>query len=398
MLKAKKDNAAVKSSFEESLSQLFKVYEKECRRDMFKEKRQRRALEELRNWLSDKRDKRRQGYMNNAAHLQSYLFYYFPLHLPEVFWIYEQLFLTKKLKLGQNWMDIGSGPGTATLSRLLFLKFKKLPMPEEILLADHSKKALCFASKAVKAISPETRVIEVKIDLRDKRALLRFVQRNEDHWDSMLMSHVLNELGNGPKQRGDKWTLLESLSRCLKKKHTITLVEPPLRSPTIDLMALRDTFQLGGAHVAAPCPSSTQGCPLLEKRGGWCYSQPPREMAKEHGFGRYDKDIEKTLKIKLTQSSFSYLVLQNTHEAFEFHRQHDEWEFEDEEGSSAELESTRSNDRQSSNTLSATDSKAKPKHKLSVANSKAPTGLICDGSKIVKRPRKNHFRGQWIRS
>lgn len=392
----------MKSPLEDALSKLFAVYEKECRRDMFRDKRQRRALDELRNWLSENRDKRRQGYMNNSAHLQSYLFYYFPLHLPEVFWVYEQLFQTKSLKLGQNWMDIGSGPGTASLSRLLFLKFKKMPLPEQILLADHSKKALSFASKAIAAISPETRVIEVKIDLRDKRALLRFIQRNQDQWDSLLMSHVLNELGNGPKQRGEKWALLHSLSRCLKKKHTITLVEPPLRSPTIDLMALRDSFQIGGAHIAAPCPSSTQGCPMLQKRGGWCYSQPPREMAKQHGFGRYDKDIEKTLKIKLTQSSFSYLVLQNTHEAFAYHHERDEWDMEGEDSAALSFEESvsASISEQAENSASnaTTETKSKPKHKISVANSKAPTGLMCDGSKIVKRPRKNHFRGEWIRT
>ena len=349
-------------NFQESTQHLFRLLDEASGKDASyaggtsKASRNQKSLEQLRSWLGAERDQRRKGYMNAEAFFKAYLFYYLPLHLPEVFWINEQMNIRMENYSTRSWVDIGCGPGTASISMALSNKFQKKKDPKEIVLMDQSKRALQFAREVLHVICPETKIKTFRVDLRNVVDVRRTLKSAGNKWDAVLISHVLNEFGNGPRLRDTKLELLELFGRTLCHERTkVYVIEPPLKSPTMDLMHLGDDLLEGGATILGPCPRNRRICPMLKDKKGWCYAQPERSEFRQLGLTPKDKRIEKALKIQLTHPGFSYLVY--------------------EPGGSHELTT---------------------QHRLSVANEQSKTALFCDGDKIVKRPRKEYFRGQWV--
>ncbi len=351
-------------NFQESLQNLFRLLDEACGRDFVftgpqnkqANPRNKKSLEQLREWLGSDHAKLRKGYMNTEAFFNAYLFYFFPLHLPEIFWIQTQLKDRTENFSNRSWVDVGCGPGTASISMALWNKYNDKKDPKEIVLIDQSKRALVFAKAALQSICPDTKILCIKMDLRNVVDLRREIGSLGTDWDAVFISHLLNEFGSGPRAREPKEKLLNFLIRSLCQDRTkIYIVEPAHKSPTIDLMELGDELLEEGASILAPCPSSRKTCPMLKDRKGWCYAQPPRIDFRALGLAQTDKNIEKALKIKLTHSSFSYLVY-----------------------------------------MPSGDQHLTEKHRISVANDNAKTALFCDGGKIVKRPRKEYFRGQWV--
>lgn len=270
-----------------------------------------KALTQLREWLTENRAGRRSGYMNEEAFLKAYCSYYLPLHLPEVYWVLTQA-TTRAWKLApvKKLLDIGCGPGTATLSYLLFCDHNKLPLPEEIHLLDTSKAALALAKNLALVLSPDSKVFTHRVDLRNTRELTQLSRQLGRKMDLTLMSHVLNEFGSGPRVRETKGEFIDRilLSLCDEHGHVL-MVEPPLRSPTMDLMNLRDELVEKGAIIVAPCPQRAKLCPMLRNSAGWCYAQPPRTQARDWQIAPWDKAIGRLLSIELTHPGFSYLLV-----------------------------------------------------------------------------------------
>jgi len=349
-------------NFQEATKNLFRLLDENGGRDFLhsrsptQNRRNQKNLEQLRSWLSDDRGKRRKGYMNAEAFFKAYLFYYLPLHLTEVFWINEQFQKRMENFSTRTGVDMGCGPGTASLSMALSIKYAKKKDPKEVVLMDQSKRALAFAKEALQSICPNTKITTVKVDLRNVVEARREIPKLKQGWDAVLVSHVLNEFGSGPRSRSVKEDMLEFFSRSLAGDRTkFYVIEPPLKSQSIDLMQIGDKLLEEGASIIAPCPQSREKCPMLKDRKGWCYAQPDRNDFRALGLGQQDKAIEKGLRIQLTNPGFSYLVY-----------------------------------------LPSGMMKLESPHRISVANDQAQTGLFCDGGKIVKRPRKEYFRGQWV--
>jgi SAM-dependent methyltransferase len=268
-------------------------------------------LVQLREWLSDKREERRSGYMNEEGFLKAYCSFYLPLHLPEVYWVLAQ-------NVKRSWpfapakklLDVGCGPGTATLSYLLFCLHNNLPTPSEIHLVDTSKAALALAKSLVLVLAPDAKVSLHRTDLRNTRELTQVTRTLGRKMDLVLMSHVLNEFGSGPRSRDSKGEFIDRiLLSCCDEHGHLLVVEPPLRSPTMDLMKLRDELTEKGAVILAPCPSGTTHCPMLRGSAGWCYAQPPREEARSWEIAPWDKAIGRLLGIEVSHPGFSYLLI-----------------------------------------------------------------------------------------
>jgi len=267
-------------------------------------------IHRIRFWLTEARDKRPSGYMNDPRAFSGYLSYHLPLHLPELFWILDRTH--ERGLLGsppKTVLDMGCGPGTASLSLLLWLRSQNLPDPQELHLVDISKRALDTARNLLSSFS-DLRPRTYKVD---KGRGVGLPPSGGPRADWILISHVLNELGNGPRFREKKMQYLESLAkRHLNPGGTIFVIEPPLREPTLDLNTMRDFWvdphEVGG-NVVAPCPTHVKRCPILLQKRGWCYSQPPRTWARAKGLAPLDRELEKTLVIELTNPGFSYLVL-----------------------------------------------------------------------------------------
>lgn len=266
-------------------------------------------IRRIRFWLTEARDKRPSGYMNDPRAFSGYLSYHLPLHLPELFWILDRM--GERDLVGnppRSVLDVGCGPGTASLSLFLWLQSKGAPEPKELHLADISKRAIDTARELLSSVT-DVRPTYHRVDKGKGVGLPNNVKA-----DWILVSHVLNELGNGPRFREKKLLYLETLaSKHLNPGGTIFVIEPPLREPTLDVNTLRDMwmdeYQGPGGTVVAPCAPGVARCPVLLQKRGWCYSQPPRTWARAKGLAPLDRELEKTLVIELTNPGFSYMVL-----------------------------------------------------------------------------------------
>ncbi len=278
----------------------------------------------LRSWMGPERHKRPANYLNQDAHLASYLAYYFPLHLPELFWILDQGKARGADIQPKRVLDVGSGPGTLSFSLFFWLQKEKKNFPEELVLWDQSETALKFAKDKLRSTflnnaQPKNTDLKNTAEgtrIRFEKVHLPRMPKEEKKFDLIIVGHVLNEWGAGPRFRDKKLSLIKQLQNMLTSDGSLIVVEPPLREATLDLMVMRDEL-IRDFQVVAPCPQSFEGCPLLKDKLGWCYAQPSRAAMGEFGFTVFDKHIERLLSIQLTQQSFSYLWLRKKTAAFE---------------------------------------------------------------------------------
>ena len=234
--------------------------------------------------------------MNNPKFLSAYLSYYLPLHSVESSWIWAQV--KKRLPAGQplkHWMDVGCGPGTATLGLLSSVDEK----PASVHLVDLSARALKVAEQLVRQASPGT---QIKTTSTRLEAL-----RPRQPMDLIVASHVLNEMGSGPRVRDKKMRAIETLFEQGSEHSLLLLIEPAKRESTLDLMWIRD--QLTDVHpILAPCPHGTRFCPMIRAKAGWCYAEVPQGVT-------WPKDWKEALGrigIEKAAAPFAYLVLQKT--------------------------------------------------------------------------------------
>jgi SAM-dependent methyltransferase len=222
---------------------LFRELEKLCRGrpvSLYEE------IEQMRRWLTDSRSKRPSGYMNMPKAFSAYAAFHLPLHLPKLYWVLEERGRRIFPKAPRRVLDLGCGPGTLTLSYILFASDAGWLPPETVDLVDFSKRALDGAERLVNSIvTPKTRVRTHRVHLQD-----RFGLKGKFQADLILLGHVLNEWGNGPRSRSQKMEFLERIiAENLAPGGRVIIVEPPLREPTTDLMWIRDRIANMGVDV-----------------------------------------------------------------------------------------------------------------------------------------------------
>lgn len=337
-------------SGQEKLFSALNSYFRSQKNHRFEDRRE--SLDKLRSWLGPKRNQRQSGYLNRKDLLSSYLEYYLPLHLPELYWILEHNpTVAEKAKNARSVFDLGCGPGTASLSFLLWLESQNPKGNDGLALSafDQSRESLKWMKETVQDAFP-------KINLKTFNANLWDIKEAYAHQkvDLIISSHFLNECSSGPRVRDRKLQWIERLmTKHLNPGGLFIIIEPPLREPTLDLMWLRDELS---DFVVAPCPRGVSQCPLLLKHFGWCYSQPPRKWAKDLGLAPFDKRLEYAAKIELTKLSFSYMVFSN----------HSEW------------------------------AQDRPNHTVGLTDAQAPRPMRCTSRGLKIPSPKNKFRGDMI--
>jgi hypothetical protein len=306
---------------------LFRSLKEFCGRDLlFLEKpvadKTRRApskeLYKLKDWLIVGAQDRKRSYLNQDAFLSAYASFFLPLYLPEVFSILQMHYEARKVlpRTATHLLDVGAGLGTATLSYLLWCQHNKIPLPKEVTLLDQSRKALSKARDFIKVVAPKVKVRLERIDLRNTVDLSRFLRAKQNYFDLTLMSHLLNEFGNGPRMRSKKIELIEKfLSTSSHEDGDLIIIEPAHREPSMDLMAIRDRLASEGMAIIGPCPAATIQCPALRAKAGSCYASPPRKMAEAWGLAPWDKQMMRFLGIDMDTSSFAYLWIKASDEA-----------------------------------------------------------------------------------
>ncbi len=209
------------------------------------------------------------GYLNQPPLRAGYLLYFLPINFAKTFWVLTQIPPSFWKRKNFRILDLGAGPGSASLAFLTCLETKSPATKVEVHLVDQNKKILQDARSLMENLRKELPGLgEVKIFTQESD-LKRF--RFSGNYDLIFLSHVLNEFsGMGAIERA-AW-LYPEISQHLHPSGICAITEPALKSPTRELMALRDHLvESKELTVIAPCLHENI-CPMLAAtRNDWCH-------------------------------------------------------------------------------------------------------------------------------
>lgn len=281
-----------------------------------------KALLELQRGLTGNRDLAGAGYMDNSALFGAYLLYYWPVSYMQISYAMADCKkATQSFSRVVRILDLGSGPGPASVAVIDSLLQNNNALTFEVTLVDSSSKALSVAQKV---ISTQEKVASVKTTVCDfeKEAVEKMIA-SEEHFDIIVMSHALNELWKKELVVGDEVSSSVIKKRMLFLKQVLShltsegmalVCEPALLTTSRALIAVRDLLVDEGYTVFAPCPfyamnnKTAPHCPALAAGPNhtchveieWTPCEPIASLAKGAGLDRES--------VKMT-----YFAIQNVH-------------------------------------------------------------------------------------
>ncbi len=251
-------------------------------------------------------------YLDDPALLGGYAAYFLPVNFAKVQLLLNELPEDWAKKTTLSVLDVGAGPGTASLAVRDWLAGKACANQAmlRVTAVDHSTSALTEAARLWTVYRQITGV--------EQAALLTSVERIEKlaasdggrtvsaqaPFDLIILANCLNELFHEASDAAaQRAALLERLLSVLKPDGTLIILEPALRVTARALHQTRDlVLSRGLCTVYSPCLHD-HPCPALVKADDWCHEErswdPPAwiaELDREVGF------IKDALK-------FSYLLL-----------------------------------------------------------------------------------------
>lgn len=208
-------------------------------------------------------------YLSRPEFRSAYLLYFLPINFTKAAYVFRQLpasfFKRKSLRI----LDLGCGPATASLAFLNECAGRKPGASIRIDLVDQNrniltdgKNLLDFWYLALRSLGP------LRIQAQ-RTSVTAF--RNSQRYDLIILHHVLNEMTQWKAHQRAQW-LKHLLENNLKKDGVLALVEPALKRPGRELMALRDhLLETCRLEVLAPCLHE-KPCPMLAgTRQDWCH-------------------------------------------------------------------------------------------------------------------------------
>ena len=197
------------------------------------------------------------NYFNKKEYRSAYLLYFVLINAAKVWKCLEQLTsLPRKgpLKI----LDLGCGPGTASLTASFFFKDR----PLEVFGLEQNSHVQKDALGLWKKIATTDQRLQIKtVDLHSKN-VIHFLK--EQKFNLVIAANFLSEL------RFDERV---ALSRAiLENTQNFIIIEPALQKTTRDLMMLRDKIlENGWGHVLSPCLHQ-KNCPMLaDNKRDWCH-------------------------------------------------------------------------------------------------------------------------------
>ncbi|RJO71745.1 MAG: methyltransferase domain-containing protein [Myxococcales bacterium] len=162
-------------------------------------------------------------------------------------------------------LDVGAGPGSATLGALSALDLSGDAPPPVCVLIDRTRSALEEAARLADAAGFRARLVRIAHDVtRGLPEGPAFAQP----FDLILVANMLNELSESRRGR-----FVQRLAALLAPEGLLLAVEPGTQAAARDLIALRD--RLGELATVAPCPHDLP-CPLhAQNRRDWCHVAAP---------------------------------------------------------------------------------------------------------------------------
>ncbi len=209
------------------------------------------------------------------------------------------LFAKTKLRI----LDIGAGPGTATLGALTFFSQQGRKNPQlEFTAVDQVAGNLKIAESLFSSFGT----------MHDREASLKTVRSEIEglgnilhgHFDVIILSNVMNELFARDEGRtGKRVSLLNTiLKRFFADDGSCIIIEPALRETSREMLEVRDGLLELGFRVYSPCLFSGT-CPALANPKDWCHEDIPWDPP------ALVKEIDKLTGLRKDSLKFSYLVL-----------------------------------------------------------------------------------------
>ncbi len=245
------------------------------------------------------------SYLENRRLRRAYISYFLPSNLRKIHLPLRELsrhplstLSNERLRI----LDIGSGPGTATLGVLEFLSGKEKETVLEFTAADQVSENL----------QDTEALFESYRDRYNMRASLHTVKTNLEklepslmgHYDLIIFSNVLNELFHREEEKISKRIdLLDTvLRRFLAHNGSCIIIEPALRDTSRELLMVRDGLLAHGFHAYSPCLMS-KSCPALVNPKDWCHENVPWDPP------ALIQKIDKLTGLKKDSLKFSYAVI-----------------------------------------------------------------------------------------
>ena len=256
--------------------------------------------------LTSEREDLPAAYLTDERLRNAYRAYFLPSNLSKIHKPLQELslhprelFSKAKLRI----LDIGAGPGTASLGALTFFARQERKQPQlEFTAVDQVAGNLKIAEALFSSYGTthelEASLKTVRSDIEGLGNLVH------GHFDVVILSNVMNELYAREESRtGKRVSILNTiLKRFLADDGSCIIIEPALRETSRGMLEVRDGLLEQGFHVYSPCLFSGK-CPALANPKDWCHEDipwaPPALV----------KEIDKLTGLRKDSLKFSYLVL-----------------------------------------------------------------------------------------
>ncbi|MEK6549801.1 MAG: small ribosomal subunit Rsm22 family protein [Nitrospirota bacterium] len=253
------------------------------------------------------RDGRFADYLADRDLRRAYLLYFFPVNYAKVADLLREMpaLPVRPLRI----LDVGSGPGTASLAVLDHLA--RLGQTghhgSEVIAVDRNRQALQEAEALWTLLASghtEKPVYAFRARQADAERTDAKAPWKQGPFDLVILANSLNELHcSAADPVADRVKFLETVLKALAPDGTLMVIEPALRETTRALHHVRDRLVAEGpATVYSPCLHE-RPCPALARENDWCHEERPwtppavvQEIDRAVGF------IKDALK-------FSYLLL-----------------------------------------------------------------------------------------
>ncbi len=251
-------------------------------------------------------------YLDDPALAAGYAAYFLPVNFAKV-----QLLLNE---LPKDWadkprlsvLDVGAGPGTASLAVRDWLRTRdrSRTTPLQVTAIDHSQAALAQMKRLWAAYGQQMDGVDDQLVTSNEQ--IEEVTRGKDRsavtrrapFDLIIVANALNELFPDLSDSVDRRTsLVASLLSVLKADGTLMIIEPALRSTARSLHHVRDRLlEQRVCGLYSPCLHD-RPCPALTKPEDWCHAERAWEPPS------WITELDQELHFIKDALKFSYLLL-----------------------------------------------------------------------------------------